>query len=59
MSTLVENNMANKHMGLKLLLLKKMSLYKVTLIKLPNLQIRHEGKTNTLTESSTISVYSL
>ena len=45
MSTLVENNMINKPMGLDYS--KRMSLYKVTLIKLHNLQISHKGKTNT------------
>ena len=36
---------------------ERISFYKVTLIKQPNMKISHEGKTNTLTESRIVFVY--
>ena len=50
MSTLVENNMTNKPMGLKITL-RELSLYKVTLRRLPSLQVSSKGKTNTNSHS--------
>ena len=48
MSTLVENNLTNNPMGLKITL-RELSLSKVTLKRLPSMQVSYKGKTNTLT----------
>ena len=54
MSTLVDNNMTNKPMRLKITL-KNVTLQ--TLIKLPNLQISYKGKTNTHSHSQRLYLF--
>ena len=56
MSTLVENNMTNKPMGHKITL-RELSLCKVTLERLPSLQVSYKGKTNTHSHSQGLYLF--
>ena len=56
MYTLVENNMTNKPMGLKITL-RELSLYKVTLRRLPSLQVSYKWKTNTHSHSQGLYMF--
>ena len=56
MSTLVENNMTNKPMELKMPL-TELSLCKVTLKRLLSLQVSYKGKTNTHSHSQELYLF--
>ena len=56
MSTLVENNITNKPMGLKITL-RELSLCKVTLKRLPSLLVSYKGKTTTHSHSQGLYLF--
>ena len=56
MSTLVESNMTNKPMRLKITM-RELSLYKITLKRLPSMQVSYKGKRNTHSHSQGLYMF--